>query len=314
MSRADLTNTATIQMNDKSNRIYSLFFHNDIELLKDRLHLIAGLKAERNQYTGWEYQPNLRAIYSRQTWSLWAAASKAVRTPNMVENGISFNVQGFPGGVARLIGDGRTRSEQVIAYEAGLRFYPNNAVLVQATAFIMRYKGVADVHKDTTSAFIENTYLVIPIFLQNVLDGRAKGVEVDLTWQIFDWIKVKGSYSHITQHYFPTPINDVETRFTAFTVTEQTPENRYHIGVSLNPGGNTEVDVNFYHWNTFRQQLVNRYNRLDVRVAWKPIHGLELSLVGKNLLKAAHAEEISNILESSSLSQQSFLFKAAYRY
>jgi iron complex outermembrane receptor protein len=314
LSRADFNNTATIRMDDKTSRIYSLFFHDDFEVVEDLLHLIIGLKAERNQYTGWEYQPNIRAILSQKTWSLWVAVSKAARTPNLVENGIFFNAEGSPGVVARLIGDGRTHSEQVVAYEAGVRFYPNRNVLVQLAAFKLRYKGVVDAHQDIAKAFIEKTYLVVPVFLQNVLDGRARGIEVDLTWQIYDWMKVKGSYSYIKQYYFPTPINDVETRITAFTVTEQTPENRYHFGVSINPGSNTEVDLNLYHWDTFRQNLVPSYNRLDIRVAWKPLQGLELSLVGKNLLQASHKEEKGNRLELSSLTQQSFLLKAVYQF
>jgi len=94
-SRADITNSAALQMADETNRLYSLFIQDDIEIIKDRLKMTAGLKMEHNQYSGWQPQPSVRAIYSDNLWSLWASASRSVRTPNMVDNGISFDVQCF---------------------------------------------------------------------------------------------------------------------------------------------------------------------------------------------------------------------------
>ncbi len=314
LSRADITNSSVLQLADATNVLYSLFVQDDITLIRDRLKLTAGLKAEHNQYTGWEMQPSLRAIYTADQWGLWAAASRALRMPNMVENGQTLDVKAGPGYVARLIGDGRMRPEQVTAYEVGLRLHPHDDLLFQATAFKMFYKGVADTHLDNAAAFVENTYLVVPIYMTNVLDGNAQGIELDLTWQAKTWIKLKGSYTHLRSHYQPAPINDAETRYSAYVLREQTPENRYHIGASINPGYDIELDLNFSHWDRFKRDRVARYNRLDARIGWKPVDGVELSLVGKNLLQATHKEDLESTLEASTLQQQSYLFKATYRY
>jgi len=206
------------------------------------------------------------------------------------------------------------RPEQVTAYEVGLRLHPHDDLLFQATAFRMFYKGVADSYQNTAAAFVENTYLVVPVYMANVLDGNARGVELDLTWQASSWIKLKGSFTHLRSHYMPTPINDAETRYSAYVLTEQTPENRYHIGTSINLAGDVELDLNFSHWDRFNRDRVARYNRLDARIGWNPVAGVELSLVGKNLLQATHKEDLESTLQASTLQQQSYLFKATYRY
>jgi len=314
LSRADITNSSVLKMADQTNQLYSFFMQDDIDLIHERLKLTAGLKAEHNQYSGWEMQPSLRVIYSADQWSLWAAASRTLRMPNMIENGISFDVKAGPGYVGRLIGDGRINPEQVTAYEAGIRLYPSKELLLQATAFKMFYKGVADTYQNPDAAFVENTYLVIPIYMRNVLDGHAQGIELDLTWQAKQWIQIKGSFSHLRSHYLPTPINDAETRYSAYVLREQTPENRYHAGVSMELAADVELDLNFSHWDRFKRDRVARYNRFDVRVGWKPVRGVELSLVGKNLLQATHKEDLESRLEASTLQQQSYLFKATYRH
>ena len=314
LSRADITNSPALQMDNKTTRHYSFFIQDDIHIIQDRLKLTAGLKAEHNQYSAWEMQPSLRAIYSAEQWGVWAAASRSVRTSNMIDNGINFDVKSGPGYVGRLYGDGRMKPERVTAYEVGLRFHPDEDLLVQLTAFKMFYKDVADVYQNRADAFVENTYLVIPIYLQNVLDGRSRGVEADFTWQAHDRVKLKGSFTHQRSHYDPAPIDDAETRYTAYVLRDQTPENRYHIGASVDAGYDVELDVNFSHWDRFRQDRVQRYNRLDARIGWKPNRYVELSFAGKNLLQATHAEDLESTLEASTLQQQSYLFKATYSY
>jgi iron complex outermembrane receptor protein len=41
---------------------------------------------------------------------------------------------------------------------------------------------------------------------------------------------------------------------------------------------------------TLRPDNVTQYFRLDLRLAWRPIDSLELSVVGQNLLDGRHAE------------------------
>ena len=68
---------------------YSAFLQYDVILAPDKLRLIAGSKFEHNPYTGFEYQPQVRAVWTpNKQNTLWAAASRAVRTPNRIDEGL----------------------------------------------------------------------------------------------------------------------------------------------------------------------------------------------------------------------------------
>jgi len=321
-SRGDVIGSPVFRLDSQTNKLDALFLNDDITLIEDRLHLIGGFKYERNQYTGWEFQPQVRMIYTQPEWSLWAAASKAVRIPNMIENGLSLDVRSLGGGkVVRAYGDGSATSEKVTSYEAGVRFHPNSDLLFQATAFRHNHEGISDTRTDRLGAFAENGKIIIPVYLSNYLNGRAIGIEADFTWQVTDWAKLKGAYSYIDVIYFPSPITTSDVQFSAVEMTQQTPHNRYSLGLSLDMSETIELDFNLYHWDRFRRQqgapyefYIGAYDRLDARIGWQATDNIQVDLVGKNLLKKSHLESISETLESASLVERSFYIKVTASY
>lgn len=83
----------------RETHIYSAFIQDDIQLVRDRLKLIIGSKFEQNSYSGFEPQPNVRALWTPASWNtLWAAVSRAVRTPNRVESDSRYTVGVVPSG------------------------------------------------------------------------------------------------------------------------------------------------------------------------------------------------------------------------
>ena len=68
---------------ERASPTFSAFVQDDIALVPEQLHLILGTKYERNDYTGDEWQPSVRALWTPEghtTW--WASVSRAVRTPS----------------------------------------------------------------------------------------------------------------------------------------------------------------------------------------------------------------------------------------
>src|SRR6267378_752343 len=62
------------------------FVQDEIALVPDRLHLALGTKIEHNDYTGFEIQPSGRVNWTLSpAATLWAAVSRAVRTPSRVD-------------------------------------------------------------------------------------------------------------------------------------------------------------------------------------------------------------------------------------
>ncbi|MFC1542258.1 TonB-dependent receptor plug domain-containing protein [Pseudomonadota bacterium] len=333
-SRSTITDKPTLQMPDDSMNLISLFINDEIELIPNRLRLIAGAKFEKSSYMSWQIQPHLRAIYSEDHWSLWAAASKAVRSPNKAEESVKANVSGGFGFVVRGVGNGSVEPETVMSYEAGIRLHPNDNILFQLTAFRINYRSISDLNGDKLPTPIPGHplgYLHVPFYYKNVLDGKTEGFEADITFQINDWAKIKGTYGFLHQSYKPVasltsnPLLYKEALSTVLSTTKQSPKNRYSIGLSLDPTDSLELDVNLYGWSLYRDdnfgpgflgvdRVVNSYNRVDARIGWQATDNMHITLAGQNLLKAAHREDVDSALEFSSLAQQSFYIKVDYQY
>ena len=98
---ADQTNSNSgtpVQYDPKARtlQIFSTFAQDEFTLVKDRLRLTLGAKLEHNDYSGFEFQPNLLMLWTpnaRQT--LWASASRAVKTPARNDRDVRINVAAF---------------------------------------------------------------------------------------------------------------------------------------------------------------------------------------------------------------------------
>jgi iron complex outermembrane receptor protein len=65
----------------------SIFGQYELTVIPDRLRLITGAKLEHNSYTGVEIQPQIRGMWSpKKAHTVWAAVSRAVRTPTRMED------------------------------------------------------------------------------------------------------------------------------------------------------------------------------------------------------------------------------------
>ncbi|MGA1875995.1 MAG: TonB-dependent receptor plug domain-containing protein, partial [bacterium] len=66
--------------------ITSAFVQDGMDIIDDKLQLIAGSKFEHNDYTGFEVQPSLRLLLKlSRAQNLWTSISRAVRTPSRSE-------------------------------------------------------------------------------------------------------------------------------------------------------------------------------------------------------------------------------------
>ena len=71
---------------NRSDKIYSVFFQDEISLIDEQLILTLGTKVEHNSYTGFEYQPSARLLWKPfDKQSLWGSVSRAVRVPSRME-------------------------------------------------------------------------------------------------------------------------------------------------------------------------------------------------------------------------------------
>jgi iron complex outermembrane receptor protein len=185
-----------------TDKLDSLFAQDEVGVIKERLWITVGSKFLHNNYTGFEFEPTMRllwAVSSRQ--SMWAAVTRAVRTPSRVEEDLQLTglISNNPPLFARAIGDGRFTSERLIGYEAGYRTLVVSKLYQDLAAFYNQYTHLLSVEPGT--AFLEAspppTHLVFPLYLRNGKLGNTAGVEVAPDWRPTPWWRLQGSYSFL---------------------------------------------------------------------------------------------------------------------
>lgn len=106
-------------------QLISAFVQDEYALLSDRLKLTVGTKIEHNDFTGWEAQPSGRIVWTPHArHTVWAAVSRAVRTPSRAERSFGLYIKP-PVGVPELplpvlfraVGSPSFGSEDLLAYE-----------------------------------------------------------------------------------------------------------------------------------------------------------------------------------------------------
>ncbi|GAV21076.1 outer membrane receptor for ferrienterochelin and colicins [Mariprofundus micogutta] len=321
--RSHFDSTPQFQMPSRSTSLASFFVNDELSLFDGKFRIIGGVKMEKNSYTKWESQPSIRAIASDDNWAIWASASKSVRTPNDLENGLVWNRKAsgcWTSPVTRVaclvrqIGDGRAQTEKVKTYEIGARVRPTSKSLIEVTAFKTIYKGVLDTWQDRNLANPLIPQAIVPEYLTNVLNGKGDGIEANFRIEASEGLTFKGSYTYLHQNYVDYPVADGETIWTVRSNREQDPKSRFHAGVSWNPIKEIEFDANLYFNGPFRDNNVTGHHRLDVRVAYKPVEELEISFVGQDLMNLKHRENEDNSMQYSSLVQQRWYAQATYSY
>jgi iron complex outermembrane receptor protein len=312
--RVDSTFLITMTPEQKWTDMASAFVQDEITLVPERLRLIVGSKFEYNDYTGFEIQPSGRLAWTpddRQT--VWAAVSRAVRTPNRFESDVRMNyavVPGVPPMVLANLGNRDLESAKLLACELGYRVEPTRRLFVDAAGFYNIYSDL--VVGSAATPFMEMAppppHLVLPSVFENDMRGTSFGGELAVNWQPLDAWRLASSYSHLHMNlHSSAPGNAGES------TRGQSPVNQFTLRSILSLPGNTEADAALYYVDPLRTLDVDRYVRLDVRFAWRPAERLELSVVGQNLLDGRHTEYISYTMPESRI-ERSYYAAVQWRF
>ena len=276
---------------------FGVFVQDEIALVPDRLHLTLGTKLEHNFYTGFEHQPSARvAWFPRKEQTVWAAVSRAVRTPSRID-GEFFSPRDPP--FTTLRGNPNFVSEELLAYELGWRVLPAPPLALALATFYHDYD------KLRTSERV-NPAAPVPIFLANNQAGSSVGAELTADWRATDAWRLRAGYSqlHLRLHNVPGS--------TAAAPTDTDPEHQLSLRSSLDLPGHVEFDATYRLVARLGSVRLPAYDELGVRVGWSPRPALELSLVGQNLLHDRHGE--FNAAATRQLIERSIYGKATWRF
>ena len=285
----------TIRLNPayRNEKLYSLFLQDDITVVQDKLHLIIGSKFEHNVYTGFEVQPSGRLIWTpNERLSLWSAVSRAVHTPSRGESDNFLKQSAFPipnpaclqGApcppfpttlpmVVAVQGPGNLLAEELMAYEAGLRIKASDRFTIDLAGYYNNYKRLIG-----TEVYAPQpvpgppTYLLVATTLRNNRQGETWGGELAADWQALDTWRLTLAYSYIGA---------------TEEAGERPPAHQASLRSQLELTKIIELDLWGRYVAASQDYLKNRlsdYLNLDVRLGWKPLKTLDLSVVGRNLL------------------------------
>ena len=283
----------------RTSHLVSLFAQDEIELVRDRLHVVLGSKFEQNDYTGFEIQPGMRLSWTpddRQT--LWASVARAVRTPSRAEDGIRLNQSVSPGApptVFSVFGNSDYTSEDMLAYEVGYRAQVLENLSLDLATFYNVYDDLRT--SEFRSAGLDPSLPGSPIAARLELDNRATGEtfggELAMNWRVRDWWRLRGSYTLLeTQIHSKANSNDSD----AEDDEGKSPHHQAALQSSLDLPGHVHFDLLGRYVDQLKELGVDGYFALDVRLAWRPTHNLEFSIVGQNLFDDRHREFVPTII------------------
>jgi iron complex outermembrane receptor protein len=284
------------QLNPASRRlwVYNSFVQDRIRL-GDRLSLIAGIKAEETSFTGVELLPNLRLAWQPDERTLlWAAVSRAVRTPSRIDRQLEF----LP-----LLGPGDSFvSEKLIAFEAGYRGQPSEGTTLSVNVFFNLYDDIR------TTEFSPG--LQLPITLMNGIKGHSWGVEAWGAVQLLPWWRLNLGLSTLFKDFRQKPGHldlaagdaighDPEVQLFARSQFDLT--DRLRVNAGLRFIGDIKSDP-----------PIGSYVEADAQVTFRLTERLDLYAAGTNLLHATHQE--SNDPDRAQLAQRSVLVGARVHF
>lgn len=287
--------TMTINDDDQTDQMASIFIQDEITLKEDLLRLILGTKLEHNDYTGFELQPNARLIWSpSESHSVWAAVSRAVRTPSRFEKDGTLEINLIPPApptplmVVTADGNSDYDSEELLAWELGYRFMPKPAFSLDLAAFLNVYNNLRSAEPQALGSSALPAYLIVPRELDNNLKAKTWGFELASDWQAAKFWRLQAAYSYLQMDVDTTKgsgdIGSIEL------MEGTSPEHQLSLRSSMDLPHNIELDLWLRYADNLESQDTDGYLTLDMRLGWQPRPGLELSLVGQNLFQSSHQE------------------------
>lgn len=268
-----------------------IFAQNDFAAVPDRLHLIAGLKVERNPYGGSAVEPSLKLAWTPdRSHTLWLSASRAARVPsrsdqNVVDEFLSTQPDlPFP---LLMVAQGQqtTKLETALSYEAGTRFGITRKTSFDVATFFTRYDHLqAGIPGDPVLVPGEQPYFVMPLAILDAVGAHSWGGEVAADYVANSrWRLSPGfSYLRVTLQNPPGVLSLVNPG--------ESPRHQEFLRSSFDVTRRLSLDAQATRVDRLPGQGLPAYARFDAKLAWRPLEMSEFSINIENLFNRQHDE------------------------
>jgi iron complex outermembrane receptor protein len=305
----DASFTVSLRPNQVTLNQFSTFLQDEISLVDNRLQITLGSKFERNEFTGFEIEPNARLLWNlTPNQSIWTAVSRAVRTPALTEEGLRLNSQVIPPGtpanpsplpaVIAVFGSHQFNSEDLLAYELGYRVQATSNLSLDVATFYNNYSNLRTA--EPGAPFVEGspapTDIVIPFVAGNKMSGGTYGVELFADWKVVPKWRLVGSYSYLQMDIHK---NKDSLDPTPDSPNGSSPRHQWYLRSSIDLPKHFEQDTTLRFVDHLPSLNLPNYYSLDAHLGWRPVTRLELSIGGQNLLNNWHFEFMPDFVNTS---------------
>ncbi|MEN3942977.1 TonB-dependent receptor [Prosthecobacter sp. SYSU 5D2] len=286
----DIAPNVAIRESSFDRNLYSLFVQDEWQMLPDRLTATIGARLEHNDFTGLEFQPNLRLLFKpTEKQTLWAAVSRAVRTPSALEAMDVFVVDfappfAGPGGlyVPRVVGNEDPRAEVLWAYEMGYRIQPHERLIIDASAFYNDYSeliGLYGVNRLIPGVPVGTAELPF----DNVMSAETYGGEISVTVTPTDAWRLSASYSLLFANFHGAAAARPDVQERSVPTQQAVLRSSY----DFSPRLSLDVQVRYVD----QIETVPAYATADLRLLYRVTERLDVSIVGQNLFSDHQVEQ-----------------------
>jgi iron complex outermembrane receptor protein len=279
---------------DIANNVYSGFVQDEIAIVPNKFSVTIGSKLEHNNYTGFEFQPSIRGLWSitpKQTF--WAAITRAVRTPSRIEEDFHLTDFGIANPLIYVAIDGNQRlsSERLIGYEAGYRKLISPKFYVDVAVFHNDYDDLISLGAPavTVDPIPTPLHLTIRLPYVNGLRGSTDGFELAPDWKPSRWWQMRATYSYLNLN-LDTKSGVVDGGGYVTLYEGSSPHNQATLQSRFNLPKGFEFDQTYRYVSALPAQVIKSYSTADVHLSWQATRQVAFSVVGENLFQPHHPE------------------------
>ncbi|BCG66016.1 MAG: iron complex outermembrane recepter protein [Methyloprofundus sp.] len=294
--------TYTVNPMQQNLHLVSAFLQDKALFFDGALQLTVGTKVQYYTLSGVDFQPSVRVLWKlHPEHRIWAAFSRATRSPSRVETAFDFVPLALPTPVPVsfvLQANPNLDREVVYSYELGYRGWLSNRLSWDMAFFYNDYQDLVSLSAGTFDIASRQ----VQVSPDNNTSATTWGIEMAAEWRPIDSLRLQLSYSLL--QIDSTQVNQSRTA----------PENQLSLRGSYDINSTLLLDVWVRYVDSLSAQSlvagidnsVASYVGFDLRLAWKPIPQLELAIVGQNLNNAAHLEYIETALAYPKQLERSF--------
>jgi iron complex outermembrane receptor protein len=264
------------------------FVQDEIRLRSD-LQFTAGVKVENNNYSGWDFDPSGRIIWSPGiNQALWGAITRAVTTPSDLEE--NFHLQAStPGLVYQVLGNRNFKSEQVTGYELGYRRMVAKRFLIDLAAYRNEYSRLQSFSVPAFSTSGGVTF--VNIEYTNQIAGSDSGIELATEAQIEPWWHLDANYSFLNSDFTASgATSDISSTGSVHTYEGSSPKHMVTLQSMFNLPAHFHFDQMYRYVSALPAQMVPAYQTMDAHFQKDLGHDFAVELVGQNLFQNFHSE------------------------